>query len=54
MFYAIINYQFKTGDLTKFREVGEASGSSIKVLVEYTWNVHYCTICEIIGLVGGP
>ena len=40
MFCAIINYQFKTSEV-KCREVGEA-------------NVHFCTICEIVFLVGGP
>ena len=39
MFYAVINHQFKTNDLKN---------------VEKTGNVHFCTICEIIVLVGGP
>ena len=41
VFYAIINYQFKRSEPEKCREVGEA-------------NVHFCTICEIVFLVGGP
>ena len=35
MFYAIINYQFKTSELSeKCTEVGEANSSSLKVLLE--------------------
>ena len=33
MFYAIINYQFKTSEL-KNVEVGEANSSRLKVLLE--------------------
>ena len=33
-FYAISNYQFKTSELKKCREVGEANSSSLKVLLE--------------------
>ena len=35
MFYAISNYQLKASELTdKFREVGEANSSNLKVLLE--------------------
>ena len=43
---ARVNYQFKTS-AEKFREVGGANSSSLKVLLEWTANVHFCTICEI-------
>ena len=39
MFYAIINYQFKTSEL-----------KNVEKLVKQR-NVHFCTICEIIFLV---
>ena len=54
MFYAISNYQFKTSELKTSDKFGEASSPSLKVLLELTGNVHFCTICEIIFLVGGP
>ena len=58
MFCASINYQFKSSEQKNVhREVGEANRSSLKVLLEWTGNVHFCTICEIffiIFLVGGP
>ena len=55
LFYAIINYHAILDKWTeKRKEVGEANSSSLKVLLEYTGNVHFCTICEIIFLVGGP
>ena len=54
VFYAIINYQFKTSELKECREVGEANSSSLKVLLEYWEYVYFCTICEIIFLEGGP
>ena len=53
MFYAIINYQSMTSELKKCREVGEANSSSCKVLLDWTGNVYFCTVCEIIFLVGG-
>ena len=52
MFYAINDYQFKTSE--KCREVGEANSSSLKALLEWTGNVHFCKIREITFLVGGP
>ena len=42
MFYAIINYQFKTSELKNVEK-------SVKQR-----NVHFCKICEIIFRVGGP
>ena len=55
LFYAIIYYHAILDKWTeKRKEVGEANSSSLKVLLEYTGNVHFCTICEIIFLVGGP
>ena len=45
MFYAINNYHF--------RQVKQNS-SSLKVLLEWTGNVHFSTICETIFLVSGP
>ena len=39
MFYALINYQFKTREL-----------KNVEKLVKQR-NVHFCTICEIIFLV---
>ena len=44
---ARVNYQFKTSELKNFREVAGANSSSLKVLLEWTANVHFCTICEI-------
>ena len=38
----------------KFREVGGANSSSLKVLLEWTANVHFWTICEITIQIGGP
>ena len=40
MFYAIINYQFKTSEL--------------KNLEKLTGNMHFHTVCEVTFLVGGP
>ena len=36
------------------RECGEANSSGLKVLLEWTGNLHFCTICEITFLEGGP
>jgi len=36
------------------RECGEANSSDLKVLLEWTGNLHFCTICEITFLEGGP
>ena len=40
----------------KCREVGGANSSSLKVLLEWIWNVRFCVICENTFLVhvGGP
>ena len=40
----------------KSKEVGGENSSSLKVLLELEWtgNVHCCTICDITFLVGGP
>ena len=45
MFYAIINYQFKTSGL---KNVEKLAKQTVQALV------HFCIICEIIFLVGGP
>ena len=47
----IINYTFKTSEL---KNDGEANSSSLNALLEQTGNLHFCTFCEIIFLVGGP
>ena len=36
------------------RECGEANSSGLKVLLAWTGNLHFCTICEITFLEGGP
>ena len=48
MFYAIVNYQFKTSEL---KNDGEANSSS---LIRIDWECAFYTICEIIFLVGVP
>ena len=53
LFYAIVNHQFKTRS-EKCGEVGGVNSLSLKVLLERTGNVHFCTICEINVLVGVP
>ena len=45
LFFAIINYQFKTGGLKNVEKVVKQTVQAL---------VHFCTICEIIFLVGGP
>ena len=40
--------------LKKYRKFGWVNSSSLKVLVEWTGNLHFCTICEITFLEGGP
>ena len=52
LFFVIINYLRQVTE--KFREVGRANGSSLKLLLEWTGNVHFCKICDITLLVGGP
>ena len=55
LFYAIINNQFKTSDLKNLERLVELiNSSSLKVLLEWTGNVHCCTICDVKFLVGGP
>ena len=53
MFYAIINYQFKTGELKNVEKLVKQTVQTLKSY-ENTGNVHFCTICEIIFLEGGP
>ena len=43
MFFAIIDHQFKTSEL-----------KNVEKLVKQNLLVHFCTICEIVFLVGGP
>ena len=52
MFYAItrINYQFKRSELKNVQKLVKQTF----FLQERTGNVHFCTTCEIIFLVGGP
>ena len=38
----------------KYREVDGANSLSLKVLLEWTGNVHFCTFCEIKSIVDGP
>ena len=54
LFYAIINYQSKTGELKNIEKLVKQTGQALKVLLELTANVHFCTICEITLLAGGP
>ena len=51
LFYARINYQFKTSKLKNVKKLVE---QIFQVLLEWTGNKHYCTICEITFLVGCP
>ena len=54
LFYAIINYQFKTSELKNVEKFVGAKSSMLKVLLEWTGNVHFCTVSNITFLVGGP
>ena len=36
------------------RECGEANSSGLKDLLEWTGNLHFCTVSEITFLEGGP
>ena len=54
MFYAIINYQFKRSELKNVEKLVKETVQALKVLLEWIRNVHFCTICEILFLVGGP
>ena len=55
-FYAIINYQFKTSEPKNVEKFVGAKSSRLKVLSEWTGNVHFCTMCDITCafLAGGP
>ena len=53
MFYAIINYQLKTSELKNVEKLMKQTFYAL-VLLEYTGNVHFYTICEIKFLAGGP
>ena len=54
LFYAIINYQFKTSEPKNVEKFVGAKNLRLKVLSEWTGNVHFCTMCDITFLVGGP
>ena len=54
LFFAKITYQFKTSELKNVEKLVEQTAQAFKVLLEWTGNVHFCTICEIKFLVGGP
>ena len=49
LFYARINYQYKTSELKNVEKL-----LSKQVLLEWTGNVHFFSICEISFPVGGP
>ena len=49
LFYARMNYQFKKSELKNVEKL-----LSKQVLLEWTGNVHFCSICEITFPVGGP
>ena len=54
MFHAISNCQFRTSELKTVDKLVKQTVQALKVLLEQTGNVHFCTICEIIFLVGDP
>ena len=54
MLYAVINYQFKTSELKNVEKLVKQTVHALKVLLEWTGNVHFCTVCEIIFLAVGP
>ena len=54
LFFAKINYQFKTSELKNVEKLVEQTGQVFKVVLEWTGNMHFCTICEINVVVGGP
>ena len=55
MFYAINDYQFKTNNVKNVEKlVKQTCSSSLKALLEWTGNVHFCKIREITFLLGGP
>ena len=52
MFYAIINYPFKTSDL---KNVEKLVKQTIQIrIIRIDWQCAFCTICEIVFLVAGP
>ena len=53
LFYAIISYQFKTSEPKNVEKFVEAKSSRLKVVSEWTGNVHFCTMCDITFPVGG-
>ena len=56
MFYAIINYQLKTSEsLKNVEELMKQTVQALKnTIIRIDWEiVHFCTICDIIFLVGG-
>ena len=48
LFYARINYQFKKSELKNVEKL-----LSKQVLLEWTGNVHFCSMCEITGAPNG-
>ena len=54
LFYAIINYQFKKSEPKNVEKFVGAKSSRLKILSEWTGNVHFCTVSDITFLVGGP
>ena len=51
MYYAIINYQFNTGELQNVQKLVK---QTLQALLAETGNVNFCTTFEIIFLVDGP
>ena len=51
LFYARIKYQFKASELKNVDKSVKKTVQALKVLLEWTGNVHFCTICEIAFLV---
>ena len=51
MYYAIINYQFNTGELQNVQKLVK---QTLQALLAETENVNFCTTFEIIFLVDGP
>ena len=54
LFYAIINYLFKTSEPKNVEKFVGAKSSRLNFLSEWTGNVHFCTVSDITFLVGGP
>ena len=51
MYYAVINYQFNTGELQNVQKLVK---QTLQALLAETGNVNFCTTFEIIFLVDGP